>query len=98
MSPVWFITGASNGFGLSLSIKVAKAGHNVIAAMRNPQKSAEAVKQIEAVGGKIFQLDMTESQASITTKMNKAESIFGSIDYLINNAGYSVLGPLEAFT
>lgn len=97
MAPVWFITGASNGLGLILSLAARKAGYQVIAAMRNPGRSVSAVKAVESAGGRVFQLDMTESQESITNKLHSAEGIFGTIDVLINNAGYSTLGSFESF-
>lgn len=98
MSSVWFITGASDGLGLTLSLRALQLGHSVIASMRNPAKSGDAVKQIESSGGRIFQLDLTESKTSISQKMHAAEQIHGRIDVLVNNAGYSVLGPFEHFT
>ncbi|KAM0418567.1 hypothetical protein ACHAPT_012466 [Fusarium lateritium] len=97
-APVWFITGSSNGFGLLLSLRALEAGHRVIAAVRDPVRSAEAVRSIEGAGGRVVQLDMIESKASITKKIREAEDIFGRIDYLVNNAGYSVLGVIELFT
>lgn len=97
MTSVWCITGASNGIGKVLALRVLEAGHQVIAAMRNPSKSADAVEEVEKAGGKVLQLDMTESQDGIAKKMKVAESIFGRIDILVNNAGYSLLGPLENF-
>jgi NAD(P)-dependent dehydrogenase (short-subunit alcohol dehydrogenase family) len=98
MALVWFITGASNGLGLAISLNALKAGHHVIAAMRNPARSTEAVKAVEAAGGRVFQLDLTEPQESIAKKMREADAIHGKIDCLVNNAGYSVLGPFENFT
>ncbi|CAI6093117.1 unnamed protein product [Clonostachys chloroleuca] len=98
MVSVWFITGASNGLGLSLALYVLKSGHNVIAAMRNPTRSAEAAKSIEAAGGKIFQLDVTRPQDEIFKAIETAEAIYGRIDILVNNAGYSALGPAETFS
>ncbi len=92
--PVWLITGASNGFGLILCLRALKAGHAVIGSVRNKDKSADAVKQIEAAGGKVIEMDMTESQSSIATKVKAV----GRIDHLVNNAGYSVLGALEHYT
>lgn len=94
---VWFITGASNGLGLVLSLRVLKAGHKVIAAMRNPSRSADAARSVEAAGGTVFQLDTTEDQAALTSKIQKAEKLYGQIDVLVNNAGYSTLGPAEKF-
>ncbi|KAI1880855.1 hypothetical protein JX265_001095 [Neoarthrinium moseri] len=98
MPPVWFITGASNGFGLSLCLRALKAGHNVIGTMRKKSKAAQALKSIEDAGGKVFELDMTEPQASVAKKVQDAEAIYGKIDVLVNNAGYSLLGPIELFT
>ncbi|KAI0114768.1 NAD(P)-binding protein [Daldinia grandis] len=97
-SAVWLITGASNGLGLSFSLRALKAGHKVIGAMRDPTRATEAVQAIESRGGKVVQLDMTESQASIHEKVKAAEKIYGRIDILVNNAGYSLLGPLSEFT
>ncbi|VUC29660.1 unnamed protein product [Clonostachys rosea] len=98
MASVWFITGASNGLGLILALHALKSGHNVIAAMRNPTRSADAAKSIEAAGGKVFQLDVSRPQGEIFKAIETAETIYGRIDVLVNNAGYSALGPAETFS
>ncbi|KAH7310680.1 hypothetical protein B0I35DRAFT_357865 [Stachybotrys elegans] len=98
MAPIWLITATSNGLGLRLALRVLKAGHHVIGTVRDPARSAEAVKAIEDAGGKIIQLDVTEPQESIHNKMKEAEAIYGHIDILVNNAGYCLLGPLALFT
>ena len=97
-TPVWLITGSSNGFGLLLSLRALKAGHKVIATVRDATRSANAIGQIEGAGGNIITLDMTESKANITKKIQDAEKVYGRIDYLVNNAGYSCLGAVELFT
>ena len=97
-SPVWFITGTSNGLGLLLSLRALKAGHRVIATVRDPKRSAAAVEKISDAGGKVIVLDLEESQESIFKKVQDAEKTYGHIDYLVNNAAYSLLGPLEHFT
>lgn len=96
--PVWLITGASNGFGFILCLRALKAGHNVIGSVRNRTRASEAVQSIENAGGKMIELDMTEPQASIIQKIQDAEHIYGSIDNLVNNAGFSILGPIASFT
>jgi NAD(P)-dependent dehydrogenase (short-subunit alcohol dehydrogenase family) len=93
-SPVWLITGASNGFGLLLCLRALQANHQVVGTVRSRTKSADAVKQIEDTGGRVIYMDMTESKESITKKIQAV----GRIDYLINNAGYSLLGACEYYT
>ncbi|KAL9051726.1 MAG: hypothetical protein Q9162_005828 [Coniocarpon cinnabarinum] len=96
-SPVWFITGVSNGMGQLLALRVLKAGHRVVGTVRNPQRAAEATHQITSAGGKVITLDLEEPRESIFEKVQAAEKIYGHIDYLVNNAAYSLLGPLESF-
>lgn len=93
-SPVWLITGASNGFGLAMCLHVLRSGHRVIGSVRSKTKAAAAVEQIERAGGLVTELDMTESQASIASKIHA----LGRIDYLINVAGYSILAACEEIT
>ncbi|KAI0179772.1 NAD(P)-binding protein [Hypoxylon sp. FL1284] len=90
-SPVWFITGVSNGLGLMLCLRVLRAKHTVVGTVRSRTKAADAVRQIESAGGRVIELDLNESKKSITKKVQAA----GPIDYLVNNAGFFVLGAIE---
>ncbi|KAI7779839.1 hypothetical protein LA080_000338 [Diaporthe eres] len=95
---LWFITGASNGFGLILSLHALKAGHRVIGAMRNKNRASDAVNAIESAGGHVIEMDMTEAQGSIVKKIQDVNETHGPIDVLVNNAGYATLGPIAQFT
>ena len=53
--PIWFITGCSSGFGLSLALLALGKGHKVIATSRNPSSTPEQVAQIE-VGASILKI------------------------------------------
>lgn len=97
MAPlVWFITGASSGFGFSLALHTLAAGHHVIGAVRSTSKSANAVQKIQDQGGKVIELDVTKAD-TISQKVAEAEGLYGRIDVLVNNAGYSLLGAVEDF-
>ncbi|KAE8151455.1 hypothetical protein BDV25DRAFT_93244 [Aspergillus avenaceus] len=95
-SLVWFITGASSGLGQSLALYALSAGHKVIGTVRNTTKSAAAVQAIEGKGGRVLILDVTKADTVVDT-VKQAESIYGKIDVLVNNAGYSLLGAIEDF-
>jgi NAD(P)-dependent dehydrogenase (short-subunit alcohol dehydrogenase family) len=94
-SPVWFITGCSAGFGKHLALLVLRAGHRVIASSRNPSKTPELVSEVQSLGGKWITLDV--SAENVEKVMAESLGIYGRIDVLVNNAGYSLLGALEDF-
>jgi len=85
---VALITGASQGIGRSVALRLAKEGATVAAAARNQEKLNELAAEITAAGGKgaAFALDVAdEEQVKSTVKAVSAQ--FGKIDILVNNAG-----------
>jgi len=85
---VAFVTGASQGIGRTIALRLAKEGATVAAAARSQEKLAELMSEIEAAGGKAaaFPLDVAdEEQVKATVKAAIAQ--FGKIDILVNNAG-----------
>ena len=88
-----FITGVSSGFGAALAAEALSAGHRVIGTVRN-----EASRQafLAANPGEAFAvtLDVTDTDA-IPHVVADAESRFGAVDVLVNNAGYGHEGILE---
>lgn len=88
----WFITGASRGFGLRIAKLALEQGDNVVATARR----AEAV--IEALGPRerllALPLDVTD-EAQAKAAAAAAVEAFGSIDVLLNNAGFGLLGAVE---
>lgn len=93
------ITGTSTGFGKLTALTLAKAGYNVIAAMRNiTNKNKDAAEQLSAIPGiEVVEMDVT-SDESVNRSVEYALSKYGAIDVLVNNAGVSGVGPLEAYS
>lgn len=94
MKQTILITGASSGIGKETAKLFQSKGWNVIATMRNPDKETE-LKQLENV--LVSQLDVLNVD-SIQNAFKEGLQKFGSIDVLLNNAGYGAYGPLEAFS
>lgn len=94
------ITGASSGFGMLAAHRLAKAGYDVIATMRNMGKKNLLMKSIEDNGLSdrvtLLKLDVTSADSiqALTHFLNKK----GKIDILINNAGYAFGGFGEEIT
>lgn len=94
METVWFVTGVSSGLGTEIALKALEAGQHVVGTVRNHSKAADKVAAIEKKGGNIMELDVTNAEACFAV-FKKAESMYGHIDVLVNNAGYSLLGAVE---
>jgi NAD(P)-dependent dehydrogenase (short-subunit alcohol dehydrogenase family) len=86
----WLITGCSSGLGRALAQAVLDAGDSVAATARR----AESVSDLEARGALALSLDVTDP-ASVGAGVAAAEDRFGSVDVLVNNAGYSYRAALE---
>lgn len=95
-SKVWFITGASKGLGLELAKKLLAEGFKVAATSRN---EASLINELGNASEKFLPLEMDLlNEKSVQNAINKAVSHFNTIDVLVNNAGYGLLGALEELT
>ena len=92
---IFLVTGCSSGLGFALCRVILASGHKVIATSRNPAKTPEAVKEIESSGGIWVPLDVASPELESTFASIRSQH--GSIDVLINNAGYAAGGALETF-
>jgi NAD(P)-dependent dehydrogenase (short-subunit alcohol dehydrogenase family) len=96
MSKTIFITGASRGFGKLWAEAFLKRGDNVVATARNLSQLDDLVEQY---GDRLLpiQLDVNNRKADFAA-IHQARDYFGSIDVLINNAGYGLFGAIEETT
>lgn len=93
-SKTWLVTGASSGLGTAIAETALRAGNKVIATARNPTKAAEDNPQIAELGGIWVQLDVTQSDTAEKVE-DAIRQAGGTIDVVVNNAGYSLLGSIE---
>ena len=83
------VTGATRGIGKAIALELAKRGANVAFNYSKSADEAEKLKaEIENLGVKVFaaQCDVANTEAS-TEFCKQAKDAFGTIDFLINNAG-----------
>ncbi len=93
---VWFITGASQGFGLELVKQLLQQGHRVAATSRDVAELRRAVGP-ESADFLPLAVDLT-TEARVEEAVRAAVGQFGRIDVVANNAGYGQLGSLEELT
>ena len=93
MSKTIIITGASRGFGRIWAEAFLNRGDNVVATSR---KAANLGPLADRYSKQFLglELDVTDKAAAFDA-VAKARARFGTIDVLINNAGYSVFGAIE---
>lgn len=92
----WFVTGASQGLGLTLVKRLLHEGHQVAATSRNKDSLAQAVGT-DSAAFLPLQVDLA-SDASVRQAIDQTISAFGSLDVVVNNAGYGIGGSIEELT
>jgi NAD(P)-dependent dehydrogenase (short-subunit alcohol dehydrogenase family) len=90
-SRVWFITGASSGFGRELTKAALARGDRVAAAARNVDRLADLDGTLAVA------LDVTDA-AQRERAIGEILDRFGRIDVLVNNAGRTQVGAVEETT
>ena len=93
MSKIWFITGATRGLGTDIAKAALAAGHSVVATGRNRQALTQALGSDDDRLLTVA-LDVTD-QGQASAAVEAAVARFGTIDVLVNNAGYGHLGFFE---
>lgn len=90
----WFITGCSEGgIGAGIAEAVLKRGYRAVVTARNIEKVSNIVKNYPDTA-LVLQLDVTNKK-SIKDAINTAVDKFGTIDVLVNNAGYAYRSSIE---
>jgi NAD(P)-dependent dehydrogenase (short-subunit alcohol dehydrogenase family) len=96
MQKTWFITGAGRGLGAEIAKAALRAGDRVVAAGRNRAAVSDTLgrdsDQLLSV-----ELDVN-NEAQAQAGADAAVARFGTIDVLVNNAGYGHLGLFEETT
>jgi short-subunit dehydrogenase len=94
------VTGASGGLGRAIAVELARNGANVVLFARREAKLCEVAAEISALGSgagraEIFVGDVTSPTAR-TAALETAQSAFGGLDLLVNNAGVGAIGNFES--
>lgn len=96
MLKTWFITGASRGLGVQIAKAALRAGDRVVATGR--QRSA-INDQLGPDSDRLLSIPLDVTAADrVQAAVDAAVSRFGSVDVLVNNAGYGHLGFFEETT
>jgi NAD(P)-dependent dehydrogenase (short-subunit alcohol dehydrogenase family) len=91
---VAIVTGTSRGLGQYLARALAKAGADLVLTSRKRESLTKFEAEIKALGRRTVSLELdVRDQGSISSMAADAESAFGQIHILVNNAGCNVRKP-----
>lgn len=93
MSKVWLVTGSASGLGRYVAEAVLESGDRLVATARDPQRLEDLVHKY----GDQFHaapLDVVDEVAAHAA-VKAAVDVFGSLDVVVNNAGYGDVAPFE---
>ena len=96
MSKTWFITGATRGLGADIATAALKAGDRVVATGR---QRAAVSDRLGPDSDRLLSLSLDVGDAAQAQEaVAAAVARFGTIDVLVNNAGYGHIGFFEEST
>lgn len=86
------VTGGARGIGQSICVELAEKGANVVVADLNQDEMAETAEMVRDTGQRALTVETdVASNESVTNTVDEAIKEFGSVEYLVNNAG--IAGP-----
>jgi NAD(P)-dependent dehydrogenase (short-subunit alcohol dehydrogenase family) len=91
---VWYVTGASQGLGLTLVKKLLESGYRVAATSRSASDLQKAVGLSDPNRFLPLKVDLTSAD-SIRHSIEQTVASFGTVDVIVNNAGYGMEGTVE---
>jgi NAD(P)-dependent dehydrogenase (short-subunit alcohol dehydrogenase family) len=91
---VGLITGASQGLGAAIALRLARDGYDLVLTELTPEPLAHVRVAVESAGARAVPVVLdVRSQASVERAVQEAEQAFGRVDALVNNAGVTLRCP-----
>lgn len=96
---VALVTGAGQGIGRGIALRLAKDGADIAIADLNEEKMRAVADEVRALGRKatIFKVDVTKRD-DVYAAIDHAEKELGGFDIIVNNAGIAQIQPLADVT
>jgi 3-oxoacyl-[acyl-carrier protein] reductase len=93
------VTGAGQGIGRGIAVKLAERGADVIVSDINAQTARQTAKEVNALGGRTLAVEVDVAQRSqVENMVTNVVTEFGKIDILVNNAGIARSATLLKLT
>jgi NADP-dependent 3-hydroxy acid dehydrogenase YdfG len=88
--PLVVITGASSGIGAATAQAFASAGHPLLLVSRR----LDRMQDLGLPNSICMAVDVTDA-AAVKAAIDEAQSVYGPVDCLVNNAGVMLLGQVD---
>jgi short-subunit dehydrogenase len=90
------VTGASSGIGRQIALELARQGARLVVTARRADRLATLAEEIKAGGGRVETVAGDVSDPAVRQQtIEAAQSAYGGLDMLVNNAGIGAMGLFE---